>query len=172
MSFSYLFWFSLNLEWSWMGQVRTYGRSFIKFLKSTGCIFIRFGFSIIKLGRKVSSNYFSHRFNKITDGTLDVVFSRFMFFSITITLRRCRTRSSSLESQERERACSTPTTRYIFVLLPQGYSERKNIILKRRHLVSCLLFELIYDFSFKFSARIEFFWTRVYRRQKYWVQKT
>jgi len=42
-----------------------------------------------------------------------------------VTLSRRRTGSLSLEMQDRERACSTLTTRNSFGLLPQGYCERK-----------------------------------------------
>ena len=57
---------------------------------------------------------------KLTDGTLDVVFSKFMCFSFTITLS-----PKKLRLQDSERTCSTPTTRNSSGLLPLGYCERK-----------------------------------------------
>ena len=46
-----------------------------------------------------------HRLIKITDRTLDVVFSRFRDFPFTITLRQ-EFRTGSVELKERERACA------------------------------------------------------------------
>ena len=45
---------------------------------------------------------------KLTDGTLDGVFSKFMDFSFTITLRRVpkKFRAGSVELQDRERECA------------------------------------------------------------------
>ena len=58
---------------------------------------------------------------KLTDGTLDVVFSKFMCFSFTITLSPEDLRAL----QDSEIACSMPTTQRSSGLLPQGYCERK-----------------------------------------------
>ena len=75
-----------------------------------------------------------HRLIKITDRSLNVVFSRFICFSFTITLRpkpkgvtrgRRRTDFLSVELQVREKAFSTPTTRNCFRRLTQGYCEGK-----------------------------------------------
>ena len=60
---------------------------------------------------------FDHRLIKITERTLDVVFSIFMCVSFTITLKQKpkgvtlsqrRTGSLSIDLQDRQRACSTP----------------------------------------------------------------
>ena len=73
------------------------------------------------------------RLIKITNRTLDFVFSRFISISFIITLRqkpkgvtRSRRRTGYLfvELQDREKACTRPTTRNSFGLLPQGYFER------------------------------------------------
>ena len=79
------------------------------------------------------TEYENHRLIKITDITLDVVFSRFICIWFTMTLRqkstgvkrsRCRTGSRSVDLQDRERACSSPNMRNSFGILPQSYCER------------------------------------------------
>ena len=74
-----------------------------------------------------------HRLIKITDRTLGVIFSRYMCVLFTIILRqmskgvlrsRRKTGYLSVELQDRERACSTQTSRNSFGLLPQGYYEQ------------------------------------------------
>ncbi len=64
---------------------------------------------------------------------LDVVFSRFRGFSFTITLRqkpkgvtRNVEQALSVNLQDREMACSTPTARNSFGFLSKGYCEQKN----------------------------------------------
>jgi len=60
--------------------------------------------------------------NNNTDRTLDVVFSRFKGFSVTITLRqKPKEFRGSVELQDRE----IEHARNSFGPLPQGYSERK-----------------------------------------------
>jgi len=49
----------------------------------------------------------------------------------TSSQSRLRTGSLSVKLQDRVRACSTPATRNTFGLLPQGYCERKHVILEK-----------------------------------------
>ena len=76
-----------------------------------------------------------HRLTKMIDRTLGVIFSRYMCVTVlfTIILRqmskgvlriRRKTGSLSVELHDRERACSTQTSRNSFGLLPQGYYEQ------------------------------------------------
>ena len=74
-----------------------------------------------------------HRLAKITDRTLGVIFSRYMCVLFSIILRQMskgvlrilrKTGSLSVELHDRERACSTQTSRNSFGLLPQGYYEQ------------------------------------------------
>ena len=65
-----------------------------------------------------------HRFIKLTDRTLDVVFSIFLRVSFTITLRQKPKGVTFSRRRDSLSLCSTPTTRKSFGLLPKGICER------------------------------------------------